>query len=110
MTAEISMLNRSAIVLAADSAVTILDSQGQKVYHSANKLFMLSKYHPVGIMIYQNSDFMGVPWETIIKFYRKRLKQKEFPRLINYLEDFKRFLCEDKTLFPENMQTVIFTE
>ena len=110
MTAEITMLNRSAIVLAADSAVTISDSQSQIVHHSANKLFMLSKYHPVGLMIYQNTDFMGIPWETIIKLYRKKLGRKEFSQLIDYLEDFKVFLSENRALFPEDLQKINFKE
>jgi len=67
MTAEIAILNCEAIALAADSAVTMIGTSGEKIFTSANKLFTLSKYHPVGIMIYGNALFMGVPWETIIK-------------------------------------------
>jgi len=68
MTAEIGILNTTGVALAADSAVTIGSS---KVFNSADKLFSLSKHHPVGIMIYGNASFMGVPWETIIKIYRR---------------------------------------
>ena len=52
MTAEIVIMNRSAVALAADSAVTVRseDSRG-KVFNTANKVFSLSKYAPVGIMI-----------------------------------------------------------
>jgi hypothetical protein len=53
MTAEIAVINKSAIALAADSAVTISDGNGNtKIYNGAEKLFALTKYHPVGIMIY----------------------------------------------------------
>ncbi|MCM3291867.1 hypothetical protein M3661_17240 [Paenibacillus sp. MER 180] len=69
MTAEIAILNRSAVALAADSAVTV----GDKVYNSAIKILPLSYKHPIGIMIYNTSTFMGIPWETIIKSYRKQL-------------------------------------
>ena len=57
MTVEIGILNKQGIALAADSAVTI--GNRQKFYNTANKLFALSKYNPVGIMVYSNSDFMG---------------------------------------------------
>lgn len=61
MTAEIVIMNKEAIALASDSAVTMSGESGQKVFTSANKLFALSKYHPVGIMIYGGAIFMGVP-------------------------------------------------
>lgn len=61
MTAEIAIMNKDAIALAADSAVTIEQQKGKKIYNTVNKLFMLSKYQPIGIMIYGNATFMGVP-------------------------------------------------
>lgn len=79
MTAEIAILNSFGVALAADSAVTIsLGGAEKKIYNTANKVFMLSKYHPVGIMIYNNAKFLGIDWELIIKLYRKKLKIKCF--------------------------------
>lgn len=75
MTAEIVIMNKMGVAMAADSAVTVA---GKKVYNSANKLFMLSKHRPVGIMIYGNAEFMGFPWEVLIKLYREELGNKEF--------------------------------
>jgi hypothetical protein len=93
MTAVIGVLNKNAVVMAADSAVTITSSNNDsKVFNNANKLFALSKHHPVGIMIYDNAEFMGVPWETIIKIYRNQLGKKSFPHLANYQEDFIDFI------------------
>lgn len=60
MTAEIGILNKIAVALAADSAVTIQQEKGQKIYNSANKLFMLSKHSPVGVMLFGNATFMGL--------------------------------------------------
>lgn len=97
MTAEIAILNSSGIALAADSAVTIGD---QKVYNSANKLFTLSKYQPVGIMVYDSADLMGIPWELIIKEYRRKLGKKSFSTLQEYAEDFWAFLKDDDTVVP----------
>jgi len=96
MTTEIAIMNKSAIALAADSAVTVghVSPQGQeqKIYNSANKLFALSKHAPVGIMIYGNASLMGIPWETIIKTYRGHLGQKKFNFLKNYCEHFFQYL------------------
>ncbi|WFB59685.1 hypothetical protein [Paenibacillus sp. BR1-192] len=88
MTAEIAILNRTAVALAADSAVTI----GDKVYNSAIKILPLSHKHPIGIMIYNNSTFMGIPWETIIKTYRKQLDDTSYDYVQDYCDDFIGYL------------------
>jgi hypothetical protein len=81
VTAEIVIMNKEAIAMAADSAVTLSGKTDQKIFTSANKIFALSKYHSVGIMIYGSALFMGVPWETIIKIYRNKLRKKKFDTL-----------------------------
>ncbi len=92
MTAEIAILNRNAVVLAADSAVTISNSRASKSYNSANKLFSLSKYAPVAVMVFGGADMTGIPWETIIKEYRAKLGRKKFDQLDNYADDFVSFV------------------
>lgn len=86
------MLNTIGVALAADSAVTIGSS---KVFNTADKLFSLSKHHPIGIMIYGNASFMGVPWETVIKIYRKKLDKNTFNTLQEYSDSFFGFLKND---------------
>ena len=101
MTAEIAILNRMGVALAADSAVSIGGSG--KVYNSANKLFALSKKHPVGIMIYGNAHFMSVPWEIIIKHYRaNELGNTSFASLKGYADSFLKFLAETKMAMPRS--------
>lgn len=101
MTAIVAVLNKHGAAIAADSAVTMGNTH--KVVNSANKIFTLSKYHPVAVMTYSNAAFMGVPWDIIIKEYRKELGEKAFPFLKDYVDDFIRFLhfrhffCDDKT-------------
>lgn len=106
MTAEIAIMNKEAIALAADSAVT-MSTTGQriaKIFPSANKLFTLSKYYPVGIMVYGNAQLMGVPWETIIKIYRDNLVNNEFDTLNEYSKNFIEYLDNNGRLFPESIQ------
>ncbi len=107
MTAEIAIMNKEAIALASDSAVTMTGESTQKIFPSANKLFTLSKYHPVGIMIYGNATFMGVPWETIIKIYRNDLSKKQFDTLGEYADDFIAFLNDGNQLFPVSVQETV---
>jgi len=89
MTAEIAVMNKDAVALAADSTVTI---SGKKTYHTTNKLFALSRHQPVGVMIYGSGELAGIPWETLIKLYRQKLGNKHFPNLFDYKDDFLRFL------------------
>lgn len=104
MTAEISVMNRNAIALAADSAVTISGEEGPKIFTSANKIFQLSKYEPVGIMMYQNTNFLGVPWETIIKNYREYLGKKKFRSLNEYADNFISYLESKESNFTEDQK------
>ena len=67
MTAEVVIVNRNAISMAADSAVTV---GRDRVWKYANKLFACGPYNDAGIMIYNTGDFLGVPWETVIKEFR----------------------------------------
>ncbi len=92
MTAVLGILNKQAVVIATDSAVTISSQNGQKIFNQANKLFSLSKYEPVGVMIYGNAEFMGIPWETIIKTYRQQLGKNSHKCLSDYKIDFVDFL------------------
>jgi hypothetical protein len=108
MTAEIAILNKNAVALAADSAVTLRNPENQKVYNTANKLFMLSKYHPVGIMVYGSADLMGIPWETAIKMFRAELHTTNFDRLIQFAEHFIAFLESNRLLFPASAQEAEF--
>ncbi len=90
MTAEIAVQNKLGVALAADSAITLRKPSTQKIYNSANKLFMLSKYYPVGVMVYGSAAFMGIPWETIIKFYREELGQTNCDKLVGFADNFSR--------------------
>ncbi|WP_156383879.1 hypothetical protein [Methylobacterium sp. Leaf456] len=95
MTAEIAILNKSAIALAADSAVSIGQPPNLKIYNTVNKIFEFSCHRPVAIMIYGRLDYMGLPLETIIKEYRNRLGQKSFPRISDYRDDFLSYLSNN---------------
>lgn len=102
MTSEILIMNKESVALAADSAGTLTS---EKIYTSFNKIYVLSKTAPVGCMIYNHVEFMGVPWETVIKLYRNNLGDKKFSTLVEYDQDFKSFLVN---YFSEEYQVVFF--
>lgn len=105
MTAVVGILNKHAVAIAADSAVTIDGNGGKKIFNKANKVFTLSKQHPVGIMIYNSASFMTTPWETIIKVYRKQLGSRSFPTLKEYEQNFIAFLRAKNFYTDAGMQT-----
>lgn len=110
MTTEVVVMNRLGIALASDSAATVKSEDGRvKLFH-ADKLFMLSKRHPVGIMTYNNSSLLGVPWEVIVKLYRQKLDLREFDTLEQYAEDFIHYLDNNNELFPKEVQNEYYLE
>ena len=115
MTAEIAVLNKSAIALAADSAVTVEQFYKgeikEKVYNSANKLFTLSKFNPVGVMIYNTMTLGGVPWETLIKVFRKEIGDYCCGNIEDYANKLFAFMDENEKIFPREQedQLVLFT-
>ena len=107
MTAEIAVANANGIALAADSAATI---HGSKVYNSANKLFALSKFEPVAIMIYGSSTFMGVPWEVLIKEFRTQLHSTHHGTLDKYSEEFWSYVRSRTDIFTEDVKALAIVE
>lgn len=94
MTAEIAILNKSAVALAADSAVTIsVGSDQQKIFDSADKLFELTRGNAIGIMINSDMNFMEAPLPVLIKCYREDAPKfakvgDAADHFLNYLDEF----------------------
>jgi hypothetical protein len=98
MTALVGILNKKAAVLAADSAVTVTNGEMTKIFNTETKLFRLSNHHPVGVMFYGNTEYMGMPWGVLIKLYRVQRKDKSFDSIKEYANDFLGFLAKEETL------------
>lgn len=108
MTAVIGVLNKSAVALAADSAVTISGPNGHKIYNTANKIFRLSKYHPIAIMLYNSAYFMMTPWELIIKLYRDQLADRHFNTVKEYQEDFINYVKNTTDFSSKKAQKLVY--
>jgi hypothetical protein len=110
MTAEIAILNKEAIALAADSAMTAELGGGRKVFTSATKIFTLCKNRPVGVMVYNNAQFLGVPWETVIWEIGKQVPGDGFKSLDEYVRLFLSYFGEESYLFTGAQQKECFME
>lgn len=99
MTSEICMMNRLAAVLAADSATTVTqwteNGREERYFKGANKIFQISNKNPVGLMVFDSADILRVPWEIVVKEFRKSLSDKSFNHLEGYAEEFFLFLEEN---------------
>ena len=110
MTTEIAILNRSAVALAADSAVSVSTPSGLKVYDGVNKLFELIRGRPVGVMIYNAAELSFRPWETIIKAYREEHGDRSLATLDDYVQDFRAFIRNHPELFSARQQQEALTQ
>ena len=102
MTAIVGILNKHGIAVAADSAETI--GNGIKIYNKANKVFNLSKYHPIGAAVYGNANFSNLtPWDIIFKLYREKIGKLCLPKLEDYVNSFVSFI-EEKAFFSNTKE------
>ena len=108
MTSEVVLMNRGAVAMAADSAVTISGGNYLKTYQSVDKLFPLVSGQPVGVMIYNNAEIMSTPWETVISLYREQAKGRALDTVDAYARDFVAFLSNNPDLFPAGQQDAEF--
>lgn len=112
MTSEVCVINRLAVVLAADSATTVTHwgdkGKEERYFKGANKNFQLSNFQPVGMMIFDSADLLKVPWEVVVKEFRSSLGKKTFNSLEGYALEFFSFLNGSTRLFPSQVQKEVF--
>lgn len=88
MTAIVGILNKRGIAIAADSASTTQ----KKIINSGNKMLRMSDIIPAAVMIVNHSLIAGIPWEVIIRWYRKENGKTKFDTLQACIDDFLGFV------------------
>ncbi len=101
MTAEVSIMNRSAVALAADSAITTIDN---KVHKTGSKLFAVNHGMPIGIMFYGSTTLLGIPLETALSSFRKHIDKRKFKTVKECGKSFINFLSSNEILYPTDVQ------
>ncbi|MGM8211283.1 hypothetical protein ACLIBH_00670 [Virgibacillus sp. W0430] len=107
MTAEVVVMNKYGLSMAADSAITSGSEGVQKVYNSATKLYPLTMEHPIGVMVYGSASFMEVPWDVIIKSYRSYLREEKLSTITDYFNHFIDFLTNERRFNNSNIEEII---
>jgi len=130
MTAIVGILNKRGIAIASDSAVTFTNaiqevaiqnknekviSVKDKVVNSGDKMLRLKDKQPVAVMIVGNSLLTKLPWDVIVRWYRKQNDDSGFSKLEEYIQHFKDFVdleiiashIKNDAVFKENEHTFL---
>jgi hypothetical protein len=104
MTSEVLMLNKVAVVVAADSAVTTGRAPHPRYSKAANKIFDLCSGGNVALTIYGNADIDRVPWELAAKLFRAAdAASPQRPKLNDYQAALLGYLQGNSSLFPSSV-------
>lgn len=104
MTSEVLILNKRAVVLGADSAVTTSGGDHPRYSKSANKIFELSRNGNVAATIFGAATVDLLPWEIALKLFRTQLGSASFSRLDEYSAALLKFLSGNNKLFPAELR------
>jgi hypothetical protein len=106
MTSEVLMLNKDAVVVAADSAVTTGRDPHPRYSKAANKIFDLSIHGNVAVTIFAAAEIDRVPWELVLKQFRKHdSKSKQLPKLEDYVAALVTYLERNPSLYPDALRS-----
>lgn len=100
MTSQLALMNKMAVALASDSAVTI----GEKTYNNVQKIFSLDGKQPIGFMISGVATYIpcDIHWKRIIKLFSDEMGDHQFKTLSECVEKFKNFVSNEPKLAPNS--------
>jgi hypothetical protein len=105
VTAEVALINRRAVTLAADSAVSLVGPGADevKIFNSAEKIFELCDHLPIGLMVYNNIDHLRAPLEILAREYRNQCKTPH-ATVFDCADDFLEYLRQSAANAPVAVQ------
>lgn len=99
MTSEVLILNKKAIVIGADSAVTTSGGDHPRYSKTADKIFELCNGGSIAAAIYGSASIDGVPWEVALKLFRSHLGAATLSRVGEYSTSLIAYLTANDKLF-----------
>ena len=113
MTVVVGILNKRGASIAADSATTNyvgiksksgkVEKQEIKINNSGNKMLRLSDNMPVGVMIVNTAYILNMPWDVIIRWYRKKRGKESFPTVEAMVIDFLEFVPQQEFFMANSL-------
>lgn len=107
MTAVIALLNKHGVAIAADSAVTRNRNDDHKVTKNGNKMLRLSNVVPVSVMTTGNANFIGNPWDVVIRHYRKEHGDIKHATVEECMKDFFEYISKNKLFWNDKFISVL---
>lgn len=104
MTCLILIITSAIILLAADNAVTL----DERIYGEAQKIFKLSNDPPLAMMIYNSSDFCGIPLENIISEFIKKTDFRKTNTVPKVKTNFLKYIHQ--TLKKQDIEDYLNTK
>ena len=104
MTSEVLILNKRAVIVAADSAITSSGGEHPRYSKSATKVFDLAASGTVAAAFFGNALIDGVPWDVAIKLFRRQLGTASFDRVSDYMSALTTYLSGNESLFPADLR------
>lgn len=99
MTIAIALKINDGIVLATDSASTIVGDENEEgvrpvhhTYFTADKLFNIVKGHPIGAMTWGTGSINNESISTLVKDFRKESEKNDYCSVEQVVNDFVSFL------------------
>lgn len=92
-------MNRQAIVLAADSAVTYGGGPDPVVTLEAEKILQLSP--TMAVMVYSRGDVLGRSWSHIAHAFSREMGDRVYESVTECAGAFFNFIDQNRQLFPE---------
>lgn len=106
MTSEVMIMNRQAVALAADSAVTYGGGPEPVVTLEAEKILALGPN--IALMVYSRGDVLGRSWSHIAHAFMREHGQADYETVEDAASAFFSFLDENRRLFPEHEENEEF--
>ena len=106
MTSEVMIMNRQAVALAADSAVTYGGGPEPVVTLEAEKILPLGPN--IALMVYSRGDVLGRSWSHIAHAFLRERGQADYETVEEAAAAFFTFLDENRRLFPEHEENEEF--
>ncbi|HAH10426.1 MAG TPA: hypothetical protein DCL54_07050 [Alphaproteobacteria bacterium] len=104
MTAEILIMNKRAVAMAADSAVTTYVQGRPVVRNVGQKLFPLVQDRPVGVMVFGNAELSGRPWGHMVERFHGLRAKPDWASVEAAAADFGNSLDGVEDYFPDAVQ------
>lgn len=104
MTSEVVLLNKDAVIIAADSAVTVSHNPHPRYSKNANKIFDISRHGNVAVTIFSSAEIDRVPWELALKMFRQAdALAPQRALLTDYVPAVMDYLENNRVIFPQSL-------